>query len=257
MYDDPLDAALQSRRIPHGRSRNLKGGKGKANRSGNGNASMFNPLQALGRYVVHLGSGPKKGAVAELSPQNPHSWLEIHELTPEDNGFLGTFNFGGKVSGMLVIAGSRKALRTILGGLEQGSDAEDDQHKDPELNDESHEDGEDEDEDEPKQDQSAMEAEDERINRRARAFEKNTFRNPKFWIRWKGNVQAPATENGQQASAVDSNTGYLVFSGNDCDKFEGTISSTALKWDNMKLQGWKIHSKASRCPVQWIDFPRE
>ncbi|KAF7186398.1 hypothetical protein HII31_12255 [Pseudocercospora fuligena] len=253
MDDDPVDTALQSRRIPHGRSRKFKGGKGKANRSGNG--SMFNPLQALGRYEVQLGSGSKRNAISQPSQQDHQSWLEIHELTPEDNGFLGTFEFSGKMKGMLVIAGNRKVLRYILEDLEEESDAEDDQNEDPEPDDGSNDDGEDEYEDDPQEEQSAMEAEDERINRRARAFEKNTFRNPKFWIRWKGNVQAPVAEDGQQGSAVDSDTGYLVFSGNDCDKFEGTISSTALGWDNLKLQGWKIHSKASRCPVQWKDFP--
>ncbi|EME86494.1 uncharacterized protein MYCFIDRAFT_43349 [Pseudocercospora fijiensis CIRAD86] len=247
MHDrhDPIDAALQSRRIPHARSRKHKGGKNKAN------GSTFNPLQALGRYEVQLGSGTKKAANSELSQQDPQSWLEIHGLTPEDNGFLGTFDFAGKVNGMLVLAGSRKVLRSIVEDLEEDSDAE----KDPDLNSRSDDDVDDDDEDDTKHEQSAMEAEDERINRRARAFEKNTFRNPKFWMRWKGNAQRLGTEDGQQSSDVESNTGYLVFSGNDCEKFEGTISSAVLEWNNIRLQGWKIHSKASRCHMRWKDFP--
>ncbi|KAK7966848.1 uncharacterized protein PG986_001125 [Apiospora aurea] len=84
---------------------------------------------------------------------------------------------------------------------------------------------------------------------RFETFEKNSFRSPKFWLRFHGHE--PQTDDG---AAERSGTGYLVFSGNDCRKFEGTISCDAINWDNKKLSGWKTIARSERdTPVLWYE----
>jgi hypothetical protein len=226
--DDPIDSAFQSRRFAHGKSK-AKSGRG----GGGGAAKPFNPLAALGRYEVSLGVGNSKYQHV----------LEIHELTESETGLLGTFDFA-ELTGMFVLAGSRKQLAEIISGFEENDhDAESD-HED---SNESYEDGTGDSEDEP----SALELQDEKLNRRARAFEKNSFRNPKFWMKWKGK---PAAEDDGGSSPVESDIGYLVFSNNACDKFDGTITCPALDWKQLKLKARKIHSKATPCPAAWNDI---
>lgn len=257
MDDDPIGAALQSRRLPHGRT-HAKSGRGKTHRGRPGHA--FDPQRAIGRYTVQVGGGHKKDQ-NPTRPSNATSWLEIHALTPQEDGFVGTFDFSGKVHGILVLAGSRKGLASIIEDLEAGSESEGDgEVVEEDRDDRSGNEEEDDDDDESHDDrvkQSAIEADDEKVNRRAQVFEKNTFRNPKFWMQWRGRIQHASTEEsgGEQTSEFfDSDSGYVVFSGNDCGKFEGTVSSSCLGWDNVKLEGWKMHSKSSKCPVAWKDF---
>lgn len=227
--DDPIDSAFQSRRFAHGKP------KAKSGRSGGGGAAKpFNPLSALGRYEVSLGVGNSKYQHV----------LEIHELTESETGLVGTFDFG-KLSGMFVLAGSRKQLAEIISGYEENDD--DDAERDNEDSNESHEDGTDDSEHEP----SALELQDEKVNRRARAFEKNSFRNPKFWMKWKGK---PAADSDGETKPVQSDMGYLVFSNNACDKFDGTITCPALDWKQLKLKARKIHSKATPCPTAWNEI---
>lgn len=236
--DDAIGAALKSRRIPHGRSRN-KQGKGKG---GSSESASFDPLRARGRYEVSLGSSK--------APSN--SWLEIHELTPDHDALIGTFEFRGKEQGMCVLAGSRKGLASAIQALDfteevradEGDVAEDDgtgndgsQGSDSEsTTDES---------------KSALEDQDDQLNRTTKSFEKNTFRSPKFWMTWR-NSRRPRT-GGERSYGEQKRSAYLIFSGNDCQRFEGTISSSALGWDNRKLRGRKIHSRESACPLRWSD----
>jgi hypothetical protein len=229
--DDPVDSAFQSRRFTHGKS---KGKSGRASGRSGGTSKPFNPLAALGSYEVSLGAGPS-------STQHV---LEIHELTEEETGLLGTFDFE-KLSGMFVMAGSRKQLADIITGLED----DDDSAEADEYDQESHESPSDE-EEEPEQEPSAIELQDEKVNRRARAFEKNSFRNPKFWIRWKG-TPVSAASNDSETNQVETDMGYLVFANNECHKFEGTITCPSLDWKHLKLEGRKVHSKGRSCPADW------
>jgi hypothetical protein len=225
--DDPIDSAFQSRRFAHGKS---KGKSGRASGRSGGTSKPFNPLATLGSYEVSLGAGPS-------STQHV---LEIHELSEEETGLLGTFDFG-KLSGVFVMAGSRKQLADIITGLE---DDDDEGAEDDEDDQESRESHSDDREEETEQEPSAIELQDEKVNRRARAFEKNSFRNPKFWIRWKGTP----------VSGVSNDMGYLVFANNECDKFEGTITCLSLDWKQLKLKGRKVHSKGRSCPADWNDM---
>ncbi|KAM0716687.1 hypothetical protein Q7P37_008132 [Cladosporium fusiforme] len=221
--DDPIDSAFQSRRFTHGKS------KAKSGRGG-GVSKPFNPSSAFGRYEVSLGAGFS----------TTQHVLEIHELTECETGLLGTFDFA-KLTGMFVLAGSRKQLAEIITGLEE---ADDNAEVDSEDSSRSDSDG-------PEHELSAVELQDEKLNRRARAFEKNSFRNPKFWMKWKGKPEASIDGEPDQ---IESDMGYLVFASNACDKFEGTITCPSLDWKQAKLKGRKIHSNATSCPTTWNDI---
>jgi len=240
--DDPIDAAFQSRRFAHGKS------KGKSGRS-SGASKPFNPLSTLGRYEVSLGAGILPNA------------FEIHELTEDETGLLGSLDFG-RLAGLFVLAGSQKGLAEIVAAYEQ----EDEDEVDEEVDDDEKQEGNDsqvddeesgshgsDDEERPEHRSSAGEMADCKANRRARAFEKNSFRNPKFWMRWKGTT-ALGESGSQESKQVESDMGYLVFANNACDRFEGTITCRTLDWKQLKMKGWKVHSKASACPMAWNDL---
>jgi hypothetical protein len=245
MDNDPIDSAFQSRRFAHGKS---KGKSGRASGRSGGASKPFNPLTALGSYEVSLGAGPS-------STQHV---LEIHELSEEETGLLGTFDFG-KLRGMFAMAGSRKQLVDIVAGLEEGNDDDDDDDDDSTGADDDGKDShksqsdDDDEEEETEQQPSAIELQDEKVNRRARAFEKNSFRNPKFWIRWKGTPVSEASDD-SEPNRVETDMGYLVFANNECDKFDGTINCPSLDWKQLKLKGRKIHSKGRSCPADWNDM---
>lgn len=244
--DDPIDSAFQSRRFAHGKSKGKGKGKGKSG------AKPFNPLAALGRYNVSLGTGTEAS----------QHLFEIHELTGNENGLLGTLDFG-KLSGMFVLCGSRSGLPEIIAELEQADDdaaPDEDSQDGTDIDDDDDDDDDEHDSEEAddiaggsKSDLSAVELADERANRRARAFEKNSFRNPKFWMRWKGLVTPGDGDAAREKQSV-SDMGYVVFANNACDKFEGTITCPSLGWKHLKMKGRKTTSKATPCPIVWTDI---
>ncbi|KAJ4003932.1 hypothetical protein NW752_012070 [Fusarium irregulare] len=91
---------------------------------------------------------------------------------------------------------------------------------------------------------SDITAYEEKEQARFNKFEKNTFRQPKFWLSWKGRVLAAPQHNAhaETESATDeiqSGMGYLVFSGNRYEKFNGTISCESLGWKDIAIAGRK------------------
>lgn len=112
-------------------------------------------------------------------------------------------------------------------------------------------------------------------DRYQRPFEKNSFRSPKFWAEWRSSSQDEPSVDGEQTTTypkadegdrlkiaddnsapiepaesdkprILSGTGYLVFQGNDCRKFSGTISCPALGWDNLTVKGHRLAGAGSR-----------
>jgi hypothetical protein len=256
--DDAIAAALQSRRIPHGRSGKVrsKGGRG----GGGPGPAVFDPLRALGHYEVGIGTPSKKNG--ERQYDGSSSWLEIHQLTPGEDGFLGTFDIANKLQGICILAGSRKGLASIIEDLENDDSKTSDDSDDDSDGGQSAEAEEQEDEDgdeEEEQPSNAIELEDERINKRARAFEKNSFRNPKFWLQYKAHVHGSAEVQGPghdafDQAAMESDRGYIVFANNGCQSFEGTISARSLDWKNVKFVGRKVRPHATACPLTWNGF---
>ncbi|KAK5138107.1 hypothetical protein LTR08_004802 [Meristemomyces frigidus] len=231
--DDWQDEVFNHRRIPHGRSK--KSGKA-AGRKG---AGTFDPKQALGSY--ELSGTVVATLLAEAEETN--AVFEIHELTETPGGMIGSLVVGKKLKAAVLLAGSRKLLSTIVGEAESiDSDEED---SDVEEDDVEAEGEEDEDEGEP---ETELQAQDRKANERAQAFEKNSFRNPKFWLQWQGDVA------GSDAEPVrERNQGYVVFSGNDCKDLKGTLSCKTLNWEDAAVQGRKTTSRPRPAFLGWND----
>lgn len=205
--------------------------------------------------------------------------LEIYRLTADENGILGALKFPGVFEATVVFAGSRKILGNItrdLGqdgaaaeeppyGKRRGSAASSSSHnsnalgqqKEASLNghSESDEDEDEEDDDEEHSDESGLDSHEHRQRRRVAAFEKNSFRQPKFWFRWQGlvsdDVLADLEDLDLDGSKVHG-SGYMVFSGNDCRRFQGTMTSEKMGWNNVKMTGWKAKPQPERdFEIQW------
>ncbi|CAK3781796.1 Hypothetical predicted protein [Lecanosticta acicola] len=233
--DDPIGDALKSRRIPHGRS-----GKGRGRGKG---ASSFNVLKAINDYAVQVGSKDVHPSPDQDGGQT--SWLLIQGLTPSEDGLVASFKFGTAISGVGILSGSRKDLRRIVEDVERREEDEDDKEEEdqPREGEDNEEEEEEEiDEDDDTHSQTTQESREERLNRLTKTFEKNSFRNPKFWMRWKGHVTKSDDENAE----IETDMSYIVFSGNDCRTFEGTLTSKMLGWKNVKLEGRKTRSQVSK-----------
>ncbi|KAK5117870.1 hypothetical protein LTR85_008644 [Meristemomyces frigidus] len=232
--DDWQDAAFNHRRIPHGRSK--KGGKA-AGRKG---AGAFDPKQAFGSYEL-------KGSALEtllFKAEDKNAILEIHGLTEPPGGLVGSLVIGDKVKAAVLLAGSRKLLSAIV---ENAEAAEVDEASGEETGEAQT--GSEEDDTEA---ETELEANDRKANERVMAFEKNSFRSPKFWLQWQGDVTA---EEGEDVR--ERNQGYVVFSGNNCKDFQGTLSCKSLGWKDASVRGRKITTRARPAPYDWSEFASE
>lgn len=127
------------------------------------------------------------------------------------------------------------------------------EHRGGNSEDDDDDDG-DDDEDEDLQSVSSSLDSEERQRRRTSTFEKNSFRHPKFWFRWQGQLSdeaSAAAELGDHGCDVHG-SGYIVFSGNDCKRFSGTMTSEQLAWNNVKMSGFKAKPQPERdFEVKW------
>ncbi|KAK7192613.1 hypothetical protein DPSP01_006554 [Paraphaeosphaeria sporulosa] len=163
--------------------------------------------------------------------------LELYRLSPHGEGVLGEIRFPRALDAAVVLSGSRASLDKTVRGIEVDSDEEDDEETQSEEKNES---GSDERDAEDPVDDREFEEEPARF----RKFEKNSFREPKFWIRWNGMTEG--------AEVVTSDLGYVVFSGNECRNFKGTITCEALGWKDAAISGRKVSGRApSDVPINW------
>lgn len=204
--------------------------------------------------------------------------LDIYRLTDDKDGLLGALRCPGVFEATVVFAGSRKGLWQITHGLgrddlasstallatngsRRGSKAGDDGDQEDTSEDDGDDDDDDDDEEEEKEADgpSSREA---RQRRRVANFEKNSFRQPKFWFRWQGHVVdqddlPPALAGlGVAGGSKVHGSGYVVFSGNDCKRFQGTLTSEQLAWNNAKMTGFKTKPQPERdFEIQWTAEP--
>ncbi|POS68802.1 catalase [Diaporthe helianthi] len=213
--------------------------------------------------------------------------LDIYRLTDDEDGLLGSLKSVGVIDATVVFAGSRKLLCRVwsqLGGTGPADSAEaedrgnstaeriaglpdgkrsssgsrgggrgggkvslgDEREREQRTGNTEVEGGDDQDDED--------EGEDERQRRRTSTFEKNSFRHPKFWFRWKGRLsdEASAAANLADDGCDVHGSGYIVFSGNDCKRFSGTITSEKLAWNNVKMSGFKAKPQPERdFEVEW------
>lgn len=288
--NDWQDAAFNTR---HLHNRNDRGGRGQKRHEFQV-SSMFGThlikcpaidrLQADSAHAA-AGAGNSSKAKRRRSSASGEVVLEIYRLTDDEDGLLGSLKSAGVMDATVVFAGSRKLLWRIwsqLGGT-GGADSGEAEAKGKKTADrlvglpngkgprgrggrgggqasapQDEEDDEDEDDDDDDDDDlqsiSSSVGSEERQRRRASTFEKNSFRHPKFWFRWQGQISeeaSAAAELGDGECDVHG-SGYIVFSGNDCKRFQGTMTSEQLAWNNVKMSGWKAKPQPERdFEVEW------
>lgn len=72
-------------------------------------------------------------------------------------------------------------------------------------------------------------------------------------MKWQGRLLNEAAED-----EVVTDDGYIVFSGNACEKFHGTLSCEGLGWKNVKVTGWKIKGMNARdFEIGWVGERKE
>lgn len=255
IMDDWQDAALTNR---HLHNRVGKHGRGKGGKSNGG----FNVQKTLGTYELKCPAAAKlaKGT-GEGKEKGKEPVLEIYNLNELGNALVGEMILPGALHAVVLLAGSRKTMKVAERALEEEEeeDAEDQEVGESEgaksangVSEQS--DGDSEFEEEP--------GEEDLEQRRYQQFEKNSFRNPKFWMSWQGDKEDQATIEAQQSQQPGeettqthsflTGTGYLIFSGNNCEKFNATLSCEVLGWNNVKLTGFKLRSHTARdFHVQW------
>lgn len=248
---DWQDAALSNR---HLHNRVGKQGRGKGGKSNGG----FNVQKTLGTYEV------KCPAAAKLAPEmgegegkekGKELCMELYNLNELGNALVGEMVLPGALRGVVLMAASRKTMKAAEKAFEEREDDGDEQ--DVENGEVVSEDdgagtrsGEASSEETGKSDEGEHESDEDKLEQqRYKQFEKNSFRNPKFWISWQGHKDQKETAEG---SSNLTGTGYLVFSGNNCEKFNATLSCEVLGWNNVKLKGFKLRGHSARdFQVQW------
>lgn len=164
--------------------------------------------------------------------------LELYRLSSQGEGIIGEIRFPGTLDAAVILSGSRASLNRTVQQMESatGDELKESAGSDGHASNESGTASDNED--------NLREHESEEESPRFRKFEKNSFRTPKFWLRWSGTVE--------ESKVITGDLGYVVFSGNECRKFKGTISCAPLGWKDVTISGHKIATRgASDIPVTW------
>lgn len=222
--DDWQEAALSNRHLHNRRGQNVRG-KGKK-------GAAFDVHRTFGTYELKCPAAEKL-----VKGSGDNGRLEIYCLNETQNALYGELVFPGLLNAVTILAGSRRVMNTVLRELIDEQEEETTDQAPPAKPDDENENGDVQDDEDDE--------DGELETQRAKEFEKNSFRSPKFWLRWQGELLHLPIDAGETQKPV-TDSGYLVFSGNTCDKFEGTISCESLEWDNVKLRGWKESTKSAR-----------
>ncbi|KAK5108091.1 hypothetical protein LTR62_008808 [Meristemomyces frigidus] len=256
MDEDWQDLALNHRRLPHGKSK--KGGKA----SGRHGEAVFNPKQAITRYRLttenvvandHIPKASGGDQTAEIDAQ-----FEIHGFTETPGGYVASLvNSEHTFRAAVFLAGSRKLLGEIIQAEDDKKSSEDDDDDDDgDAEDESEEDeNEDPNEDDDETEElSELEKQDNHHNLRTRAFEKNSFRQPKFWFRYQAEITLRSSST-QRETIREQNGGYVVFATHECRRFSGTIDCRALGWKEVGIAGVREGRRGETRPLfAWGEF---
>ncbi|KAF6815029.1 hypothetical protein CPLU01_14243 [Colletotrichum plurivorum] len=238
--DDWQESAFNTRHV-HNRVGRSSGRSGRR--------AEFQVKRTFGKYSFKC---PKAQAIARKSScTREKPALEIFCLSDDGRGLLGSLFLPGALEANVVLAGSAKVLGDLVTQLEEPSSSNDDENDEDDDNSSKTMSDDDQgasEEDEPSQ------REDEKERQRFQNFEKNSFRSPKFWFMWKGKVLSgpSSTQESTTPSTPQSGMGYLVYSGNECRYFRGTISCDALGWKDVSMTGWKEKTMNERDVVfEW------
>jgi len=236
------DAALSNR---HMHNRVGRHGRAKHGKSG----GAFDARKTFGTYEVKCPAAAKLATSDADSAQAAK--LEIYTLNYGGNALLAELFLPQVLHATVLLAGSRKTMNAVVRDLEAAREGSE---EDMDAGTEAGPTRSDRDEDDGDEDEEHTQPYEDPTNRVVREFEKNSFRSPKFWMRWQGQLLQSSTDS----SVTDSTSGpgYLIFSGNSCDKFQGTFTCQQLGWHNVKVSGWKTASRSARdFAVAWHQEP--
>lgn len=223
MDQDWHETILTQKRIPH----RLSKSHSKAS------SSTFDVRKLFGRHQITCSAAKPPSAPSKKKKKKDEANLEVYRLSDDGQGVLGELHLPGVLTCEVVMGGSRKSLAGVIAKLESQTPSAPGETAGQGKGDEDADGS----EDEAESDQEVETTHDEPRP----TFEKNSFRNPKFWLRFKS-----------PTNPGDIGTGYLVFSGNDCRRFKGTLSSELREWDNVAISGWKAVGMSERDVLfQW------
>ena len=211
-------------------NRHIHNRVGKQGRNGRKGGGQFDVHRTFGSFEIKCPAADK--LKPPESESNQAARLEIYNLNDAGNALICEIFLPNAIQANVLLAGSRKMLNAAVKQSIAASVFEADQ--------EEVEFGHDREAGEEAEDSNENESDDQSRDNRIATFEKNSFRSPKFWLRWQGHsLQA-------QEDTLLTDFGYIIFAGNSCEKFQGTISCKELDWDNVKITGWKTSSESAR-----------
>ncbi|KAF4984480.1 hypothetical protein FZEAL_328 [Fusarium zealandicum] len=253
--DNEWESSFLTSRHVHNRN------KANARQSSSKGASEFDVKRTYGSYEIKCPAADAFGSLnhdAEMQSshkkkskkRSANQRLEIYRLTDDGNGLIGELFLPGVLEATVILAGRRKQLEAIAANQhhpEEETCEEENSDEPPENNPEDEPRSAEEDSGDEGPSPSAdnegftathLTSNETKQQKRFKDFEKNSFRQPKFWLRWQGRVYA-RSDNDTIPEPAASGMGYVVFSGNKCRDFKGTLSCEALGWKDVSLRGWK------------------
>lgn len=266
--DDWQEAAFSQRHV-HNRL-HVKGGRGKH--------SEFDVQRTLGTFEVEC------AAARKLRPgagSGTDAKLEIYCLDTAGTALYAELDFPQVLHAVVLLTASRKTMNATVKALVEDTNGRQEQtgtnNGNEERSDHDNEEGDGEDEEAEEQKESIQRRADEDDSSsdeytadagdrdsiradRIRRFEKNSFRVPKFWMKWQGQrlTRPESTDvnvGTESTSRPICGDGYLIFNGNVCGKFQGTLSCEELEWKNVKLKGQAIRKQPPRdFNMEWQSF---
>jgi hypothetical protein len=230
IMDDWQDAVFSSRHMHNRVNRNGNNSTGRSKHN-----QAFDVRRTFGTYACRCAAWQRMASSMDDYDSEKEIVLELYRLTDNRQGVIGEIRFPGILDAAVILAASRGSLRRTV--QEAGEeDTESDDVSEPANSDDE---GVDDDEEESEQETDRFDT-----------FEKNSFREPKFWLRWNGTLTPGAT--GRESESRESDLGYIVFSQNDCRKFKGTMNCSSLGWKDVAISGRQISGRTeSDVPVDW------
>jgi hypothetical protein len=241
MDDSWQETAFTSRHMHNRQSRN----NGTKSSSGKSKRTTFDVRKTFGSYTIKCPSWFKLYNEMDTS-SNQDAVLELYRLTECGNGVVGEMSLPGVIRAAVLLAASRKSLQGILDTLEPVKETEEEKVEEEKKSRKKKDDEEDDEDEEEEEEEKSEESEPEPD--RFDTFEKNSFREPKFWLRWNGVLESM----GDGEEKAESGLGYIIFPSNDCRKFKGTLNCASLEWKDVAFSGHKIAPRSeSDIPVAW------
>ncbi|KAI4724746.1 hypothetical protein E4T49_07518 [Aureobasidium sp. EXF-10728] len=241
MDDSWQETAFSSRHMHNRVNRNNTRNPATPN-SGRSKRNTFDVRKTFGSYSVKCPAWHKLQSSDDGVSGDGNAVLELYRLTECGRSVVGEMALGGVLRAAVLLAASRKSLQGILEGLEAVEQTGGEQVK------KETESGKQKSDEDSEEEEDEGESEEEPEPDRFETFEKNSFREPKFWLRWNGVLESPAV--GEEKA--ESGLGYIIFPSNDCRKFKGTLNCASLEWKDVTFSGHKIAPRSeSDVPVAW------